>query len=627
MDLGWNPAAIPDAPALLLRVQELRVQVAATQARLLAGWRPSLELRGFLASAANLAAYIALCRHDLLDLERRLASFGLSTLGGSDGHVIAKLDAVTHALMLMQGQPVNAADIARAARSMARDRMLLYRNTNRLLGMPPGSRWTRFMVTAPREAAVDYGFVRALMERGMDCVRVNCARDDKAVWRDMIGNVRQAEKELGRSCKVLLDLAGTRLRTGPVEAGPVVLRVKVACDPFGDPLQPAAVMLDASGRAGAHATVDKTGRRLPARLAVDRKWLAKLEPGDRVLFRDLKGRKRVLVAEARLSEHEVTTVCHDDAYIARGTELEHEPKGRKKGGKTKTGALLAPAVEIDVQPGAALLLTREALPGGPERRDKRGRVVEPAHIGCTEPAVFRFLEPGHTIWIDDGRIGGLIEKVDKHGARLRITRARPEGERVAADRSIHLPDARVDLPVLAERDLAHLDFACRHADLVGMPCVRRAEDVERLADALRERNGRHLGVVAWIETRQAVLNLPDIIAHGAGRQPFGAVIARSDLAVELGYEQLPEVQQQILRLCEAAHVPVIWATRLLESLVQRDLPFRTEITDAAMAERAECVLLQEGPYILRALAQLAAVLTRTQTPALEPNTRSRAVQC
>ena len=625
MDLGWNPAAIPEAPALLIRVQELRVQVAATQARLLAGWRPSLERRSFIASAANLAAYIALCRHDLLDLERRLACLGLAALGRPAGHVIATLDAVTHALMLMQGQPVNAADIARAARSMARDRTLLYRNTNRLLGMPPGSRWTRFMVTASREAAADYGFVRALMERGMDCVRVNCARYDKAIWRDIVGNVRQAEKELGRSCKVLVDLAGPRLRTGPVEAGPAVLRIKVACDRFGDPLQPAAVVLDGSGRAGAEAMVDKSGRRLPARLAVDRKWLAKLEPGDRVLFRDLKGRKRELVVEARLAEHEVATACHEGAYIARGTELEHQSRSRKKGGKTRTGALLAPAVEIDVQPGAALLLTPECRAGGPERRDKRGRVVEPAHIGCTEPAVFRFLEPGHTIWIDHGRIGGLIEKVDKHGARLRITRARPEGERIAADRSIHLPDASVDLPALSERDLEPLDFACKHADLVGT-WVKGAEDVDRLADTLRERNGRHLGVVAWIETRQAVLNLPDIMAHGAGRHPFGVVIARSDLAVELGHEQLPEVQQQVLRLCEAAHVPVIWATRLLESLVQRDLPFRAEITDAAMSERAECVLLSEGPYILQALAQLAAVLTRTQAPVLQETARSNTVQ-
>ena len=69
----------------------------------------------------------------------------------------------------------------------------------------------------------------------MDCARVNCAQDDTAVWRDIIGNVRQAQKELGRSCKVLMELAGPKLRTGPVDAGPPVLHVKVKRDQFGDP--------------------------------------------------------------------------------------------------------------------------------------------------------------------------------------------------------------------------------------------------------------------------------------------------------------------------------------------------------------------------------------------------------
>jgi pyruvate kinase len=359
---------------------------------------------------------------------------------------------------------------------------------------------------------------------------------------------------------------------------------------------------------------------------VERKWLAKLEPGDRILFKDARGRKRAFVAEARLSEHEVVAACHESASIAKGTELEHEPRAKKKGGQTRTGAFLAPAGAIDLKPGATLLITREDLPGGPEKRDKRGREVEPAHIACTEPAIFRFLEPGHTLWIDHGRIGGLIERVDKHGARVRITRARPQGERLLADRNLHLPDARVDLPALSERDLAHLDFACKHADLVGLAGVKGAEDLDRLADALRERNGRHLGVVAWIETRSAVLNLPDVIAHGAGRHPFGIVIARSDLAVEFGYEQLPEVQHKILGLCEAAHIPVIWTTRLLASLVKRDLPFRAEITDAAMSERAECVLLNEGPYVLQALTQLEAVLTRARPSGLESTADRHAVR-
>jgi pyruvate kinase len=605
MDAGWNPASLPYARELLDRLTELRAQVTAAQERLLEGWRAHLEFRGFLGSAANLAAYIALRRHDLRELQRRLTSLGLASLGESEGHVLATLDAVTHALRLIQGNPVRAADVARIGRSMERDQLLRYRNTNRLLGMPPETRWMRFMVTLPGQAAADYDFVRELMGRGMDCARVNCSRDDKGVWRDIIGNVRQAEKELGRSCKVLMDLAGPKLCTGPLDTGPAMLHVKVKRDQFGDPLRPTLVVLDGSGRGGRPASVDRLGHPVPARLAVDRKWLAKLEPGDKIAFRDLKRRKRELTVESRCSETEVLTSCIDGAYIPRGTELEHHPHGAgKKGGKTPSGPFAAPPAEIEVSPGGALLLTRDRVPGEPEQRDKRGRVVSPAHIGCTDAAVFDFIEPGQAVWIDGGRVGALVEKVDRHGAWLRITRARPEGERIGADRSINFPDSRIELPALAERDLAHLDTACKYADMVSFSCFKGAEDVDQLVEALGARGGRHVGIIAKIETPSAVEHLPDIIVHGAGRHPFGIMIGRGDLAAVFGYGRLAEVQRTILSLCEAAHVPVIWATQVLESLAKRDLPSRAELIDTAMAQRGECVMLSTGPNVFHALALL-----------------------
>jgi len=78
------------------------------------------------------------------------------------------------------------------------------------------------------------------------------------------------------------------------------------------------------------------------------------------------------------------------------------------------------------------------------------------------------------------------------------------------------------------------------------------------------------------------------------------MIARVDLAVEVGYERLSEVQEEILWVCEAAHVPIIWATQVLESLIKRGMPSRGEFTDAAMAQRAECVMLNKGPFITKA---------------------------
>ena len=78
------------------------------------------------------------------------------------------------------------------------------------------------------------------------------------------------------------------------------------------------------------------------------------------------------------------------------------------------------------------------------------------------------------------------------------------------------------------------------------------------------------------------------------------MVALGNLGVEIGFERMDEIQEQILWICEAAHVPDIWATQVLESLVQRGLPSRAEVTDAAMSRRAECVMLNKGPNILRA---------------------------
>ncbi|MGB8698228.1 MAG: pyruvate kinase, partial [Thermosynechococcaceae cyanobacterium] len=132
-------------------------------------------------------------------------------------------------------------------------------------------------------------------------------------------------------------------------------------------------------------------------------------------------------------------------------------------------------------------------------------------------------------------------------------------------------------------------------------------------------------IVAKIETPQAVRNLPELIVQAAGKQPFGIMIARGDLAVEVGYQRLAEIQEEILWLCEAAHIPVIWATQVLETLVKKGIPSRAEMTDAAMGERAECVMLNKGPFILEAVAILDDVLSRMQAHQIKKSPQLRAL--
>jgi pyruvate kinase len=97
------------------------------------------------------------------------------------------------------------------------------------------------------------------------------------------------------------------------------------------------------------------------------------------------------------------------------------------------------------------------------------------------------------------------------------------------------------------------------------------------------------------------------------RPPFGVMIARGDLAVECGFARLAELQEEMLCLCEAAHAPVIWATQVLETAARKGFPSRAEVTDAAVSERAECVMLNKGPYVLQAVKTLQDILSRMQS--------------
>jgi pyruvate kinase len=123
---------------------------------------------------------------------------------------------------------------------------------------------------------------------------------------------------------------------------------------------------------------------------------------------------------------------------------------------------------------------------------------------------------------------------------------------------------------------------------------------------------RSLGIILKIETRAAFERLPELLLAAMRSPKVGVMIARGDLAVECGYERLAEVQEEILWMCEAAHVPVIWATQVLETMTQDGQPSRAEITDAAMGVRAECVMLNKGPEMVATVRALDDILTRMQ---------------
>ena len=146
--------------------------------------------------------------------------------------------------------------------------------------------------------------------------------------------------------------------------------------------------------------------------------------------------------------------------------------------------------------------------------------------------------------------------------------------------------------------------------MVAQSFLRETQDILLPEDHLHRLGGGHLGIVLKIENRQAFENLPRILLACLRSPPVGVMVARGDLAVEVGFERLSEVQEEILWLCEAAHVPVIWATQILEGMAKKGAPSRAEVSDAVMSSRAECAMLNKGPYITETVRFLSGILSR-----------------
>jgi pyruvate kinase len=597
VDQPLNEAKIPWLIEQLRQLREEMLELADQANSALEALPPQHR-----ASARNLLHYLALRRRDLRPLQNQLAHLGLSSLGRAEPHVLATVEAVLHVLYRLAGQapPVWSGP---AALDSVTGQRLVEEHATALLGPAPAERDVRIMVTMPSEAADDYTLVHELVTNGMNCMRINCAHDDAQAWGRMIAHLRRAEQATQRFCRVLMDLGGPKLRTGPIEPGPAVVKVQPRRDVFGRVTSPARLWLTAEETPAPPPTATD------AVLPVPGDWLSGLKPGSLIRFRDARGSLR----ELRVAD-QTTTGCWAEAtrtaYLVPGTVLKHRRKGEVW--KAPVGTLPTQEGVIRLKRGDQLVLTRALQPGRPASHDRQGQVLTPAFIGCTIPEVFDDLQAGERIWFDDGKIGGVIEKVTPERAHVRITHTRARGAKLGADKGINLPDSALRLEALTPKDIEDLAFIAANADMVALSFASSAADVAKLYDHLARQGDRWPALVLKIETRRGFENLPALLLEALKGPCCGVMIARGDLAVECGFERLAEAQEEILWVCEAAHVPVIWATQVLESLAKEGLPSRAEITDAAMGHRAECVMLNKGPFIVQAVQVLDDILRRMQ---------------
>jgi pyruvate kinase len=545
-------------------------------------------------SARNLIHYRALRSHDLKDLQKGLRNMSLSRLARVQSYVLRSLYLNRAILKSFLGKKMKN---SRKGVSYKKGNRLMKTNAKTLLGYRSKGRRTRIMVTLPSEAANDYNMVKDMIANGMNCVRINCAHDDKEVWLKMIKQVRRASKQLNSICKVTIDLAGPKIRTGPLVAGPRIRKLRPDKNDRGETVQPLQILLS-------DQEVDNINDMPMVPLSSDD--LKKLAVGDVLSFRDARNKKRTFEIIAT-HDKGLIALCYKTTFLETGVDLC--TKKDQKEVIVKVGVISSIEVPIVLRKGDFLSVDREELVGEPARYDADGGLIAMAHISCTAPEVFDDVIVGEPVLFDDGKIGGFIKSIQKECIVLEINHTAKKGGKLRADKGMNFPLSNLNISGLTQKDILDLDFVVAHADVVNLSFVNSPSDVLQLFSELKKRKVKSgLGVILKIETQRGFNNLTEILLAGMQLFPIGVMIARGDLAVECGWRNIGWVQKEILSLCLAAHVTDIWATQVLENMAKRGVPSRAEITDVVAAQQADCIMLNKGSFNLDTLKLLDGIL-------------------
>ncbi len=552
-------------------------------------------------SARNLAHYLAFRSFDIDDLQDRLRYMGLPDLANIEGHVMKSLLAIKTIINHINGNKV--IEKQKGIISIKKGEKLLNKNTKKLFGYKSKKRKTRIMVTMPSTAADDYSLINHLINLGMNSARINCAHDGPEVWAKMIENIDRAKGALKKNCKIMMDLGGPKLRTGPMKPGPKVMHIRPERDQLGKVIKPAKVWI-------APPDIPPPDDSADAIIPVSQSLIDKIKRGNTIRFTDSRNKKCKITIDKKKGRGK-WGFCSDSAYLETGIELILNKI--KKSGKEKihVGELLPLEQYLTLFVGDNLILHSDPRPGEPAQYDANGNLISDAHVSCTLPEVFTDVKLNEPVFLNDGKIEGIIEKVNESEIHVKITYAKKTGAKLKADKGINLPKSDLKVGGLTAKDKTDLAFVAKWADVVNFSFVNQASDVKDFLEEIEKYNTKP-GLILKIETQKGFKNLPDILMHAMQTFPVGVMIARGDLAIETGWKNFASIQEEIMRISEAAYVPVVWATQVLENLAQKGVPTRSEITDAALGQRTECVMLNKGPYIEKAVKTLDKILRRMQ---------------
>ncbi|MBL7690422.1 MAG: pyruvate kinase [Flavipsychrobacter sp.] len=254
---------------------------------------------------------------------------------------------------------------------------------------------------------------------------------------------------------------------------------------------------------------------------------------------------------------------------------------------------------LDLKTGDRFYFTNEKCIGNAEQ------------VYLSYPNFHNDVKVDEKILLDDGKIEVMVKDIDHNTHRVLVEVVTPGI--LSSNKGINLPDTKISLPSLSEKDLQDLDFIIsQDIDWVALSFVRTPDDVKQLRERIRSRNS-NAKIISKIEKPEALLHLREIILASDA-----VMVARGDLGVELPLEQIPMIQKNIVRKCIHRAKPVIIATQMMESMMDRPRPNRSEITDVANAvmEGADAVMLSGetamGQYPVQVVKTMVNIINEVE---------------
>lgn len=575
----------------------------------------------------NLLCYLILRKRNIEQLQLRLAEDGLSSLGRLEDHVLISIEQI----LKHYGYAINSKTTLEKI-NQADAQTIISNRSRSLLGRSRDNRTTRIMVTVDINIAHQPQLIEELLKNGMDIARINCAYDTEQNWKMIIDSIRNAENRLiqsghdvGRKCRIVMDLAGPKIRIKQKSLGTGPLKITVPKDTYGKFVKLVEGFLDSEAEYTEKTNLIGVPESFVISVSEGKQELSDLEIGERLLFHDSRGKYRMMTVLEKVSKTRTRVGIDKSAYLDDGLIIHREKyfenkfyiKNKEENSNLCTypreiargiviGRIKPHPIDLEIKAGDKILINKKEI------HENTDLFEGYRSISSTMPEVLDRVQVGHRVLIDDGKIDATVIYTSDQYLELEITYPSDKTAKIQSDKGLNFPDSNLDIPAITSQDIKDLKFIVKNATAVGISFAHSPEDVKNLYDELVKLGNPDFGVIAKIENRNAVHNLGKILLTGLSLPKFGILIARGDLAVEIGFENLSLIQEDILCLCEAAHVPVILATQILETLAKSGLPTRAEITDAARGHRAECVMLNKGKFIVEAVKILSLLLKTEQ---------------